>query len=114
MSYNGIGLSTARGSGTNGYVQKSLSHIKHKPVKYNQAVHYSSAPAAKIKTANQDILMHERLRTVEIKCLEMEDLLIDQGLDEIDVEEQVDALRKSLQEKLDESIEYENLLKVDI
>jgi len=26
--YNGIGLTTARGSGTSGYVQKNLSHIK--------------------------------------------------------------------------------------
>ena len=26
--YNGVGLQTARGSGTSGYVQKNLSHIK--------------------------------------------------------------------------------------
>ena len=26
--YNGIGLTTARGSGTSGYVQKNLSHVK--------------------------------------------------------------------------------------
>jgi serine/arginine repetitive matrix protein 2 len=25
--YNGVGLTTARGSGTSGYVQKNLSHI---------------------------------------------------------------------------------------
>jgi serine/arginine repetitive matrix protein 2 len=112
MSYNGIGLSTARGSGTNGYIQKSLSHIKHKPIKHKDAIHYSSAPAAKIKTANQDILMHERLRVVEIKCLEMEDLLVDQGLEEEDVEEQVDALRQSLLQRLDDTIANENLLKV--
>ena len=28
MSYNGIGLSTVRGSGTNGYVQRNLSTIR--------------------------------------------------------------------------------------
>ena len=31
--YNGIGLDTARGSGTNGYVQRNMAHIivqKHK------------------------------------------------------------------------------------
>ena len=27
--YNGIGLQTARGSGTNGYVQKNLGAIRH-------------------------------------------------------------------------------------
>ena len=28
MSYNGIGLSTVRGSGTNGYVQRNLSALR--------------------------------------------------------------------------------------
>ena len=28
MSYNGIGLSTVRGSGTNGYVQRNLSAVR--------------------------------------------------------------------------------------
>lgn len=28
--YNGIGLATPRGSGTSGYIQKNLSHIKNK------------------------------------------------------------------------------------
>ena len=28
MSYNGIGLGTARGSGTNGYIQRNLSTIR--------------------------------------------------------------------------------------
>lgn len=28
--YNGIGLSTARGSGTSGYVQRNLAHTKGK------------------------------------------------------------------------------------
>ena len=28
MSYNGIGLSTVRGSGTNGYIQRNLSAVR--------------------------------------------------------------------------------------
>jgi len=28
MSYNGIGLATVRGSGTNGYVQRNLSAVR--------------------------------------------------------------------------------------
>lgn len=75
-------------------------------------MHYSSAPSQTIKPANQSILMHERLRLVEIKCLEMEDLLLDQGLDQDDVEEQVDELRKSLVGNLDKIIEKEEILKV--
>ena len=27
--YNGIGLETTRGSGTNGYVQRNLSHLRN-------------------------------------------------------------------------------------
>ena len=40
MSYNGVGLSTARGSGTNGYVQRNLSHIKAKPATRKDTVNY--------------------------------------------------------------------------
>ena len=30
MSYNGIGLTTARGSGTNGYVQKNYAAVRRR------------------------------------------------------------------------------------
>lgn len=30
MSYNGVGLTTARGSGTNGYVQRNFAAVRHR------------------------------------------------------------------------------------
>lgn len=60
MSYNGVGLSTARGSGTNGFVQRNLSSIKHKPIVKKDISHYTHAPQNQIKAANKDILDHEK------------------------------------------------------
>ena len=60
MSYNGVGLSTARGSGTNGFVQRNLSYLKAKPLVKKDISHYTQAPEQQQKTANKDILDHER------------------------------------------------------
>ena len=38
MSYNGIGLTTARGTGTNGYIQRNLSTVRHN----RNLTHYKS------------------------------------------------------------------------
>ena len=78
MSYNGVGLSTARGSGTNGYVQKNASHIKQKPI-HRTAVNYLQAPEHQQRAANKDILEHEKKRKVEIQLLLIEDELVEQG-----------------------------------
>ena len=40
--YNGIGLTTPRGSGTSGYVQRSLAYIKPKQT-YDMAKQYKEA-----------------------------------------------------------------------
>ena len=78
--YNGIGLQTARGSGTNGYVQKNLSHIKRKA----DRIDYTSEEQLKkldsqFKQPNAEILLHEKKRQIEVKCLEMEELMEEQG-----------------------------------
>lgn len=78
--YNGIGLQTARGSGTNGYVQRNLSHIKRKV----DRVDYTSEEQLKkldsqFKQPNAEILLHEKKRQIEVKCLEMEELMEEQG-----------------------------------
>ena len=95
MSYNGIGLSTARGSGTNGYVQRNLSNVKAKPVFRKETVNYLEAPEHQLsRPPNKEILDHERKRMVEIKCLELEDELVERGLDQEEIDEKVDELRK--------------------
>lgn len=79
--YNGIGLQTPRGSGTNGYVSRNLSAIR----KQKPKIDYQSEEGIKRlddilnRPPNQEILDHERKRKIEVKCLEMRDLMEEQG-----------------------------------
>ena len=79
--YNGIGLQTARGSGTNGYVTRNLSQIRHHKdkVDYKSEEELKKLDAALNKKPNQEILDHERKRKVELKCIEMQELMEEQG-----------------------------------
>ncbi|WFD02863.1 phosphomannomutase [Malassezia obtusa] len=73
--YNGIGLQTARGSGTNGYVQRNLSSIRPR-----DAPQAPPQEKARILEPDQKILDHDRKRKVEIQCIELQDELEEQGL----------------------------------
>ncbi|XP_027563094.1 serine/arginine repetitive matrix protein 2-like [Neopelma chrysocephalum] len=85
--YNGIGLPTPRGSGTNGYVQRNLSALR--PKKGGPGGGPGDPPpgeeelkrleAALAKKPNPDILDHQRKRRVELKCLELAELMEEQG-----------------------------------
>jgi len=95
MSYNGVGLKTPRGSGTNGYVQRSLAHIKRKPQTPYSRDDFEK-PQTKQRKANPEIIEHDRKREIEVQCLELQDKLEEQGLDEEEVERRVGQLRKEL------------------
>ena len=96
MSYNGVGLLTPRGSGTNGYVQRNLSYVRaraafmspaqvfsddgmSKPVnkKPNKCVLFRfvslalSAPKVLGSSSMmlREILEHDRRRQVEVQLL---------------------------------------------
>ncbi|PQE13879.1 hypothetical protein CJF30_00006665 [Rutstroemia sp. NJR-2017a BBW] len=92
MSSN-VGLSTPRGSGTSGYVQRNLAHIKPrdqaKPYDIDSLKHRQRQP-------DKDILEHERKREVEVKVFELRDKLEEEGVDEEEIEVQEAALRKKL------------------
>ena len=79
--YNGIGLQTARGSGTNGYVQRNLSFIRNQKdrVDYKSEEELKKLDQSMIKQPNKEILDHDRKRKVELKCLEMQELMEEQG-----------------------------------
>ena len=99
--YNGIGLATPRGSGTNGYVTRNLSFIrKHKDrVDYKSEEEIRKLENSLIKTPNKDILDHERKRKIELKCMEMQELMEEQGYADDAIEKKVAAFRKVLLEK---------------
>lgn len=79
--YNGIGLQTARGTGTNGYVQRNLSHVRnHKEtVEYKPDEEIKKLEAYISKKGNAELLKHDRKRKIEVKCLEMEEMMAEQG-----------------------------------
>ncbi|TPX59970.1 hypothetical protein SpCBS45565_g07607 [Spizellomyces sp. 'palustris'] len=97
--YNGIGLSTARGSGTNGYVQRNLSSLRPREKKHD--IPFEEQRPAQIRKPNQEILDHEKKREVEVKCLMLQDQLESQGLSEEDVEARVSSLRSELLNNLE-------------
>ncbi|KAI9009616.1 cwf21 domain-containing protein [Gaertneriomyces semiglobifer] len=98
--YNGIGLSTARGSGTNGYVQRNLSSLRPRERRQDNASIDDLKPF-QMRKANQDILEHEKKREVEVKCLHLQEQLESEGMSEEDVEARVDAMRQELLQNLE-------------
>lgn len=108
MSYNGIGLKTARGSGTSGYVQKSLApfgdriskHEEHQKKRKKiesdeQADDKERIDNAK-KEARLEINDHNRRRNIELKCLELRDKLEDDDVNDDIIEQKIRELRKNL------------------
>lgn len=95
-----VGLSTPRGSGTSGYVQKSLAHLKPRnradpyPKDFDSLRHRQRQP-------DKGILEHERKREVEVKVFELRDKLEDEGVDEDEIDARCDKLRKDLLAKME-------------
>lgn len=98
MSYNGIGLTTPRGSGTNGYVQRNLSFIRRR-TDYSQMQEFKPPPP---KKPNKLILEHERKRRVEVKCLKYRETMKGQGVPTDEVEERVNAYREEMLSRKEE------------
>lgn len=77
MSSN-VGLSTPRGSGTSGYVQRNLSALRPRdstapyPKDFDSLKHRQRQP-------DKEILEHDRRREIEVKVFELRDRLEDEG-----------------------------------
>lgn len=99
--YNGIGLATARGTGTNGYVQRNLSFVRKvkEKVEYKPDEEKKKLEEYANRRGNAELLLHERKRKIELKCAELEDELEEKGLSAEEIQKKVDAFRKKLQEK---------------
>ncbi len=80
--YNGIGLETVRGTGTNGFVTRNLSFVRvnKEKVEYKPDEDIKKLEAYISRKGNAELLQHDRKRKVELKCAEMEDLMLEQGL----------------------------------
>ena len=77
--YNGIGLPTPRGSGTNGYVQRNLSALRVQRDRQDGGKEPALVGALPQRRPDAGILAHERKRRVEVKCAELRDMMEQQG-----------------------------------
>ncbi|KAG7290944.1 RNA-splicing factor [Staphylotrichum longicolle] len=96
MSDN-VGLSTPRGSGTSGYVQRNLAHMRPR----DNAAPYlprNDVDSLRHKQRQPDkgLLEHERKREIEVKVFELRDKLEEEEVDEEEIESRCDELRKKL------------------
>ena len=98
MSSN-VGLTTPRGSGTSGYVQRNLSHLRPRDAPYPSPADPDSLQKYRQRKPDKDILDHDRLREIEVKVFELRDKLEDEGVDEDDIEARTEKLRKDLSEE---------------
>ena len=99
--YNGIGLATVRGSGTNGYVQKNQAHVSRSRVAQLKSSDRADFGGMKEPRApNLEIIDHNRKREVELKVMRLRDTLEEQGVAASEVEEKTTELRRSLLAKL--------------
>lgn len=95
MSSN-VGLSTPRGSGTSGYVQRNLSLLKTRDQSYGQPYPDPKKDIPRQHKPDQEILDHDRKREVEVKVFDLRDRLEEEGVDEDEIDERCEELRAKL------------------
>ena len=78
MSSN-VGLTTPRGSGTSGYVQRNLSSLRPPSQNIRTNSDRSYETAARPRQPDAEILAHDRKREVEVKVFALQDRLEDEG-----------------------------------
>ncbi|XP_003571540.1 pre-mRNA-splicing factor CWC21 [Brachypodium distachyon] len=89
--YNGVGLPTARGSGTSGRVQSNNFILRPRPSPSS-----SRDPAAPVVARGgggirEEMAEHERKRAMESRLLELREALEEQGYAEAEVETRLAA-----------------------
>ncbi|CRK16815.1 hypothetical protein BN1723_011096 [Verticillium longisporum] len=94
MSDN-VGLSTPRGSGTSGYVQRNLAHVRPRD---NAAPYPKDLDSLRHRQRQPDkeILEHDRKREVEVKVFDLRDQLEEEEVDEEEIDKRCDELRQKL------------------
>ncbi|KAL0557691.1 hypothetical protein IC582_006241 [Cucumis melo] len=92
---NRIGLQTARGSGTNGYIQTNKFFVRSNAE--STRGFEDQATACLLKKPNKDILEHDRKRQIELKLFILEDELSDQGFTEKEIFGKLREARENLE-----------------
>ncbi|GMI86553.1 hypothetical protein like AT3G49601 [Hibiscus trionum] len=104
--YNGIELTTPRGSGTNGYIQSNKFFVRPKTNRVTNSIRPFEADQG-TKKPNKEILEHDRKRQTELKLVILEDKLSEQGYTESEIADKLVEARKALEDALQEKDEEE-------
>uniref|UniRef100_A0AAV1T7L3 CWF21 domain-containing protein n=1 Tax=Peronospora matthiolae TaxID=2874970 RepID=A0AAV1T7L3_9STRA len=107
--YNGIGLRTVRGSGTNGYVQRNLSHVNASRTRQTLVLNKGGGTLGEFGAhgggksrppPNADILLHEKKHRVELQLLELSLEMEERKCDPEDIQNKVKRERERLLARL--------------
>ena len=96
--YNGIGLTTPRGSGTNGFISKNLSFRPNNTKTTDLAFRDLETKPPKQRKPNAELLEHQKKRAIEVKVTEwaVSTGLFDSGISEEEIQEKINAKREEL------------------
>ncbi|KAG7669408.1 hypothetical protein KSW81_007563 [Nannochloris sp. 'desiccata'] len=97
--YNGIGITSVRGTGTSGYVQTNKFNLRGPP---QQRRDRDDNKGPRHRGPNAAILEHNRKREIEVQVELMRDELEEEGLSEEEIEEKLAAYRAKLIAKAEE------------
>lgn len=109
--YNGIGIATPRGSGTSGYVQKSLAFYKQQKTNNNYKEilnQFKANPAPIRKQANEEILKHEVLFKIESELYKIRISKESAGLSSVELEIFLNTERERLQSEYFKKVELDD------
>ena len=74
--YGGVGLHSAKGTGTNGYIERALGYLPkdYKPGSYGEIIRQMKANPAQIKRKiNDDIILHEEKHKIEVELYNLKE-----------------------------------------
>merc|ERR1712050_271027 len=100
------------GSGTNGYVQRNLAHVRAQRLdvkEFNKGFGaFKAEPIKEFKKANPELLLHEQKRKVEIDLLKLEEELQAAGMQQEEIQQNLERERKSMMKAVEDgSLRYE-------
>ena len=79
-----------------------MSYLKPRRSNQTNSSSANSSSNPYSRPANKDIIIHEKKRQVEIKCIQLREMLLNKGtMEKDDVDLKVDELRKELLADLD-------------
>jgi serine/arginine repetitive matrix protein 2 len=109
--YNGIGLTTPRGSATSGHVTRNLTYVKpeffRNKVNLNSGNNSNKDQLSEKKSrnkGNEEILKHNEKRRIEALLFELQENLIEEGLSDKEIESKINERRAFLEKNSDKQL----------